>query len=508
MLAVAGDLSLETILERIVAAACELVDARYGALGVIAEDGEGLSAFLHHGIDEVTAARIGSLPSGRGILGLLIEEPRPLRLDDLGQHPRSYGFPPEHPPMRGFLGVPIAVRDRAFGNLYLTEKAGGQPFTAADEALLIGLAAVAGTAIQNARLFDDAQRRERWREAVLEVSAAVLTHQPSAKVQQQVVELAASLVDAEAACLVAQHEDGVWVVGSVGDGPAIGYLDIADSPGREALEEGVGVRALSGPVFSRPSLWVPVREGDAVVAALGLGRSAPFQPSEVELLEGFAAQVSVAWSYERIQREVQRLSLLEDRERIGRDLHDTVIQRLFATGLALQATIRRVDDQPEVATRLERAVDDIDATVKEIRSTIFALQSTASARSGVRSQVLAIIEELTPLLGRAPRVRFDGPIDSVVSAAVGEQLLPVVREALTNVAKHARAQDVEVELRLDAASLSLRVADDGRGLDPGARPGFGLRNLRARADALGGEVSIGPNPSGRGTVVEWSIPTS
>jgi signal transduction histidine kinase len=507
VLTIAGDLGLETILERIVQAACTLVDARYGALGVIAEEGERLSAFVHRGLDAEAAATIGELPHGRGLLGTLIEHPAPLRLGDLREHPDSFGFPQGHPPMRTFLGVPIRVRGEVFGNLYLTEKGGDRPFTPEDERLVVGLAAVAGAAVQHARSLDDARRRDAWRDAVLEISAAVVDQEPAHLVRTRIVELACSLVEADGGVLVESHDEGVWVLASVGDAPPEGFLDAGTSTAVDTLSEGTSHRTSDGPVFGRPSMWVGIRDERGVVATVGVGRSsAGFTSVEEQLLEAFASQASVAWTYERAQREVHRLSLLAERERIGRDLHDTVIQRLFATGLSLQATARRVEHDVDVAQRLERAVDDIDATVREIRSTIFALQGDGTRTTGIRSRVLEVIEEVAPSLPRAPRVRFDGPIDSVVGEDVAAHLLPVVREALTNVAKHAHATDVEIDLQVDTDGLRLRIADDGRGIATSGPRGFGLRNLGERASSLGGSCEVTAGPGGRGTVVLWSLP--
>jgi signal transduction histidine kinase len=509
VLAIAGDLDLETVLGRVVESACALVDARYGALGVIGDDGDDLSAFIHRGIDDATAAAIGSLPEGRGVLGLLIEQPEPRRIDDLMTHPDSYGFPPNHPPMHAFLGAPIRVRDQAFGNLYLAEKQGGGSFTAEDEDLVVGLAAVAGAAIENARLYDDLQERERWREAVLEVSTAVLAGEPASAVRQRLVALGEHLVDGHGACMVGAHEDGLWVLASTGGAPGPGFLPATNGPAWKVLDHARAARSLSGPVFGdRPSLWAPVREGDEMVAALGVVRDRPFAARDEDLLASFAAQASLALTHERAQAHLQRLSLIEDRERIGRDLHDTVIQRLFATGLSLQATVRRADGHPDLIDRLERAVDDIDVTVREIRSTIFALQSGEGGTEGVRTAVLAIADELGDVLPRAPRVRFDGPIDAVVDDRLAGHLIPVIREALTNVAKHADATDVEVELSVDSSWLELRISDDGRGIPEDGPRGFGLANLRERARSLGGELEVGSRDDGRGTLLVWRAPTS
>jgi signal transduction histidine kinase len=508
VLAVAGDLDLESVLGRIVEAACALVDAKYGALGVIAEDGDGLSAFIHRGIDDATAKAIGHLPEGRGVLGLLIEQPQPQRIDDLTSHPDSYGFPAHHPPMHAFLGAPIRVRDQVFGNLYLAEKREGGTFSADDEDLVVGLAAVAGAAIENARLYDDLQQREQWRDAVLEVSTAALAGVPTASVRQRLAKLGTGLVKGDGACIVGAHDGGLWVLASTGAAPGPGYLEASHGPAWTAIDDGRVARALGGPVFGdRPSLWAPLREGDELVAAIGVVRDRPFTEREETVLAGFAAQASLALTHERAQAHLQRLSLIEDRERIGRDLHDTVIQRLFATGLSLQSAIRRADGRPDLVDRLERAVDDIDETVREIRSTIFALQSSGGGSGGVRSEVLRVVDELAEVLPRAPRVRFDGPIDVVVDDLLASHLVPVVREALSNVAKHAEAHDVEVELSVDSSWLELRISDDGRGLPTDRSGGFGLGNLRDRAVSLGGELELGSRHDGRGTLLVWRAPT-
>ncbi len=506
VLSFADDLDLASVLERIVVAACTLVDARYGALGVLDADREGLAAFVHHGSDGATAEAIGRLPEGHGVLGVLIEDPVPLRLDDLGAHGGSYGFPPGHPEMRTFLGTPIRVRDEVFGNLYLTEKRGGG-FTAHDEELIVGLAAVAGAAIQNARLYDEARRRDRWRDAVLEVAGTALSGGSAALVRERVAALGLALAEGDAACVIEPHEGGLWVLASSGrQGPPIGFVAAGFDRSWSELVAAAPLRVEAGLLFDGPSVWVPIRDGERTVAALGVGRGTPFVPREEALLATFAAQVSLAWTHERAQTDLQRLRVVEDRERIGRDLHDTVIQRLFATGLSLQGSMRRCEGQPEVVSRLERAVDDIDEIIKEIRATIFALQAASGTTRGVRSGVMDVIEEVAPTLARSPRVRFDGPIDAIVDDDVLEQLLPVLREALTNVAKHAHALDVEVELTVDQAGLQLRVRDDGRGIDPDAPRGFGLANLTERAAALGGALTITSGRDGRGTSLVLWVP--
>jgi signal transduction histidine kinase len=508
VLTVASDLELEAVLSHIVHAACDLVDARYGALGVIDDEGAGLAAFVHHGMDPTVVRDIGALPQGHGLLGLLIEQPAPIRVPDLAEHPASYGFPPGHPPMGSFLGVPIRVGEAAYGNLYLTEKQGAEGFSEEDEELLVALAAVAGAVVANARLYEDVRRRERWLEAVGAVSAAVLDGATTPVVHRRVVEGALRLLDATGACRVAPAGSGFRVLASTGAAPGEGRLVVESDALVAALADGQVRREAQGPAFDGPSIWVPVHVAGDVVALLGVGRARALSNPEEELLTSFASQVNVAWSFERAQAQVQHLSLIADRERIGRDLHDTVIQRLFATGLSLQAGQRKVTDRPEVNERLERAVDDIDGIVREIRATIFALQSSGDDDRGVRAQVLDVVEELTDVLPRAPRVRFDGPIDTVVGDEVRDHLLPVIREALTNVAKHASASDIELELAADASGVRLRIVDDGIGISAAAAQGsgFGLTNLRERAEALGGRFSIASEGPDGGTVVRWSVP--
>lgn len=506
---VAGDLDLETVLRRIVEAACALVDARYGALGVISDDGEGLSAFVHHGIDDETAAAIGALPEGHGVLGHLIRHPEPLRLDDVAQHQASYGFPDHHPPMHTFLGAPVRIGGQVFGNLYLTEKQGGAAFTADDEELLVALAAVAGSVISNAQLYEDVQRREIWRDAILELAAAVLAGDSAGRLDQRVVSLAAQILGAECSCVVeAEPGEGgqLNVTASFGArAPKLGRIQAEAAAVWSALCDGGVVRTEHGTIMRYPTMWVPVGDGSQM-AALGVARSEPFSPREEQLLVGYAEQVRVALKHGFVQSELRRLSLIEDRERIGRDLHDTVIQRLFATGLSLQAVIPRVTDDPQVVAKLERAVDEIDATVKDIRATIFALQPRHERPDGLRARLLDVVDEVAGALPSAPRVRFDGPIDTSVPRAVADVVIPVAREALTNVAKHARATEAIVEVTVADGYLSVRVLDNGVGFGHLGGEGFGLRNLNDRAVALGGTFTIGGRQGGAGTELWWSIP--
>jgi signal transduction histidine kinase len=351
---VGTDLSLPIVLQRIVDSACSLVSANYGALGVVGEDRH-LTEFITAGIDPERYAAIGHLPEGHGILGLLIVEPRPLRLRDLGAHDQSVGFPPNHPDMRSFLGVPVRVRDAVFGNLYLCDKRGADEFSDEDERLAIALAAAAGVAIENARLM---QRTEE-------------------------------------------------------------------------------------------------------------------------------------------------VAVLEDRERIARDLHDKVIQRLFATGMTLQ-TMLPVSGRDDVSNRINDAVDELDVTIREIRSTIFALQ--APVQRGLRVSIFALIDGAREVLGFSPELHMDGPIDTLVSEKASEHLLAVLQEALSNIAQHAGASHVNVTVEV-GTDVVVRVTDNGKGLPTPRENGRGLQNLEDRAATMRGDLSVSDLETG-GTIVEWRVPVT
>ncbi|HKB29280.1 MAG TPA: GAF domain-containing protein [Streptosporangiaceae bacterium] len=523
---VGGDLDLETVLKRIVEAAVTLVDARYGALGVIGEDKQ-LAGFIPVGLGGDDIAAVDHWPEGRGLLGLLIRNPQTLRLSKISQHPASFGFPPGHPPMHTFLGAPVRVRDEIFGNIYLTEKADGGEFDEDDEAVLVALAAAAGVAVENARLYDEAQRQQRWLRASGEVTSRLLSGTEPDEVLSLIAELARDLAGADLVVLALPDEDKKRLV--------IEYAIGAHAEGARGLVLAAG-DSLSGQVFATgepvmvadfshdertlaiardalrlgPAVLVPLGTPGNVRGVLTAGRAPgrqPFAVAAAEMIATFAAQAAVAVELAEHRRESERLSVFEDRDRIARDLHDLVIQRLYATGMSLEGATPLIT-RPEVATRVRTAVDAMDETIKDIRATIFALQArSADKPPGTRARILAVADEMAGPLGFAPSLRLSGPLDSLISGQLAEQLLTALREALSNAARHARASRVDVTIEAGSDNggggkyAVLRVRDDGIGINDVVQRS-GLRNLSERAKRFGGTMRVTAHPDG-GTDLEW-----
>ena len=510
VVAVAAGLELTSTLRRIVQAAVDLSGATYGALGVVGPEG-GVRDFIHVGMDAVTVTAIGDPPRGRGVLGLLIDHPVPLRIDDISAHPASAGFPDGHPPMRSFLGVPVRVRGRVFGNLYLTDKRDADRFTADDEHTVTALAAAAAVAIENARLFEHTRMRGRWQAALTDIDNAALTGDGTEEVLAAIAKHARSLTGADMAAIAlsgrAAGPDGVVV--PTEPRHAVEIVD-AESDVRADL---LGRTFASDPadVWPGAALALHLRTPDRALGLLLLGWVDPgggLDPQARELAESFASQASVTIALAESRREQERLMVYEDRDRIARDLHDLVIQRLFATGMQLQGTTRMAGVPDAVAERVARAVDDLDETIREIRQTIFALHEPIdSDTAGVRGRVLREAEQSASLLGFAPGVRFVGPVDALVTTQTGEQLIAVLREALANAAKHARAQRVDVVVEASSTRVVLVVSDDGVGLDEPVRRS-GLANLAARAAELGGSATFERVSTDGGTRVTWHVPVA
>ena len=522
MVSVAAGLELGATLERIVRAAASVVNARYAALGVIGPAGT-VSDFIQVGFDADTVEAIGSLPEGRGVLAHMVAQPVALRLDDLGAHPTSYGFPPHHPPMHTFLGVPVRVRGELFGNLYLTEKNGGEPFTEDDEEAVVALAAAAGVAIGNARLYERTRGRERWQRAVTEIDNAVLSGADAGDVLQLVAARSRRLAEADLAliCLPGAGDGLVIEIAesSVESGdarPLVGLSIPADSilsevysTGQVRVGKSLGIMAdAQGLPLEGPVIVLPLRTPDRVLGALALVRPEarpPFTAEALELAEGFATQAAVTLVLAETRMERERLAVFEDRDRIGRDLHDLVIQRLFATGVHLQSAAKVEGLPTEVSDRIEEALDDLDATVKEIRHTIFALhQGEPGFTVGIRSRVLDEIPSASAALGFTPSVTFSGTVDALVSEDLADHLVAALREGLSNAARHAQSTMVWVSVLVADGHVTLTVDDDGRGID-GDMHRSGLANLEARARQMRGEFVV-EDRKGGGTRLVWRAP--
>ncbi|GAB4101721.1 GAF domain-containing sensor histidine kinase [Micromonospora taraxaci] len=516
---IGSNLDLRTTLQRIVGSACDLVGARYGALGILGPD-RLLHDFIVHGITPEQHAKIGDLPHGRGVLGLLIDEPRPLRMPDITKHPRSYGFPANHPPMHSFLGVPVRIRDQVFGNLYLAEKQGGAQFTDDDEEIVVALAAAAGVAIENARLYALAHRRERWLAATAEITSVLLGEVRRTDALALVARRAREVAEAELALVLLYDADLAQFTVEVVDGAdaqaqaLVGtVLPVADTSFGAAVAEGRHDRVddlahaapwpallRTGPAVISPLATAETLHGVLVVAHR-TDRGGVSSEDDVALLGSFAGQAALAMERARGQEERELLVVLEDRERIARDLHDVVIQRLFATGLQLQSAAPMMG-RPEVAKRINTAVDDLDATIRDIRRTIFELRTPMSA--ALRTEIREAIELAAESLGFTPHLEVTGPVDSAVPDAIRPDLTAVLREALSNTVRHAQATRVAVAVRVDAGRVSVTVTDDGVGCDPAAARG-GLVNLRERAEGHGGTFTIRPVEP-HGAEVSWSVP--
>jgi signal transduction histidine kinase len=524
VISVSGDLDLATLLQRIVVAAAQLVDAEYGALGVLGDDAR-LAQFITVGIDEETRESIGALPTGQGILGVLINDPHSLRLGDLSEHPSSFGFPPHHPPMRTFLGVPVRVRGEVFGNLYLTDKRGGAEFDSDDQALVEAMAASAAAAIENARLFAEAGRREAWAVGSAEVTTALLSGDDPSEVLDLIARRARELVGADLATIALRHgEDELAVEVAAGeeaplllgrrlalDGSLAGHVMLTRKALRvaDASSDPRAAGPAPGQLAYGPSLVVPLKTTDEVLGVITVSNVAgglKFTDEAERVLTSFAGQAAVALELARQRRVAERALVYGDRDRIARDLHDLVIQRLFATGMRLDSVASRVSD-PEARERVLGAVEDLDSTIREIRTTIYSLQHEADpAHAGLRARVLSALGSSEDDGGPILSLRFEGAVDSLVTPDIAEQAVAVLHEAVSNARRHARATSLRVLVQGDDGVLRLEVVDNGVGM-PAAVTRSGLDNMARRAEKHGGTFTVDPAEGG-GTRVVWQVPIS
>jgi signal transduction histidine kinase len=516
-----SNLDLETLLRRIVEIGTELIQAEFGAMGVIADD-QTMEQFITVGMDAQTIEQVGHLPAGKGLLGALIADPTPVRLADIGADPRSSGFPAHHPPMKSFLGVPIRVRDAVYGNLYLTDSRNGE-FSADDVELAEALAATAGIAIANARLFDDAVYREKWASALAETARRLMEDEDDEHLGF-LVDRVRELADADMVCigLVTPAGDELIVERAVGTGAddLVGMsFPLTESAPGDAIATNEPVLVPDLAVLDHHGFEAQTQLGHAMVIPFTVGEGGAgtltlarrggrpeFGVRDIEMGMSFGSHISVSIDRAEARMIRRRVSLLEDRSRIARDLHDHVIQRLFATGLNLQAVAAGLAPGP--AKAVMEQIREIDASIAQIRQSIFALHRDPEVTSvSLRARVLEIVdrmEESHDSGSPRPQVTFLGPVDLMADAGLTDDVTAVVTEALANVVRHAGATEVKVVISASAGRVTVEVTDDGVG--PGTSPRLsGLANLRARAAAHDGTFEMGPGPTG-GTRTVWSVP--
>ncbi|MBB5641449.1 GAF domain-containing protein [Cryobacterium roopkundense] len=526
VVSIAEDLSLEAVLKRVVESACTLLRAQYGALGVIGAD-QSLSHFVTVGFDEQTIEKVGALPVGKGVLGLLIREPHPIRLHDLGQHPSAAGFPANHPPMVSFLGVPVRVRDVVFGNLYLTEKEGGGDFTPEDQELAVALAAAAGVAIENARLFEEARGRGAWLEACADMARDLLRSFDDdgesgldTVAQRAMIESGASLA---LIGLPTDEAEKVFCAAGVGDGASalVGRSIVMSSCAlAEVRSTGESTvlpllsEVIDPEVAAENGAWPEL--GPTLLVALGppgvgqgvllLARplgSGAFSPTDVEMSAVFGSYVALGLELANVHRMREQQAVFGDRDRIARDLHDLVIQRLFAAGLSMQS-LRRFTDDPVALDRIAAVTVELDSTIHELRDTIYSLRGASQTSATMSSRILEVIAEGTRSLTFAPNIRLSGPIDADLGEALSENLLAVITEGLSNVTRHSGATTIKISVNAEHGRVRLLIVDDGRGFSDPVRSS-GLENLRQRARVCGGRFEV-KSALGEGARLSWSAP--
>lgn len=519
-----SDLELDATLDRIIDAAMVLTGAPYGALAVRADDGS-LVSFIHHGMSTESVAAINEMPAGKGLLGFPLEGAGALRLDELTTHPASAGFPEHHPPMHAFLGVPITIRGSGFGSLYLTHDTPGRTFSDVDEVSARVLASAAAAAIDNARLFERVRTTGEWIQASREISTVLLSDTEPPEAPMRFI--------AQRACELARAEQAIVLVPVAPEpaGAPPSSLAVTTAVGRNA-EAVLGqqipvIGTTSGEVFTtaqpvitqsfrhaipaftdagqRSAIVMPLCTDETVLGVMVVARrhdDVPFDDTQLGLLGDFLGHATIAMTLAATRKREAELTLVADRERIAHDMHDHVIQRLFAAGLDLQGTIAR-SPSAEVNARLARTIDDLQATIETIRSTIFHLQAPMAGVDGFRERLERVVTSLTQDRGLATGMHFTGPLGSV-GTVVADNAEAVTAEAVSNAVRHANASQVDVAVTVGDV-FSLEVTDDGRGIPAEDHRVSGLANMHRRAEVLGGTCTIAPAPGG-GTRVEWIVP--
>ncbi|HUO40166.1 MAG TPA: GAF domain-containing protein [Mycobacterium sp.] len=520
---IGSDLDLDATLHRIIIAAMEMTGARYGALGRWGAEGT-LTAFLYTGIDAETARLVGQLPVGKGVLGLLRERRDPLCLEDLTCHPMAVGFPEHHPPMRAFLGVPIRIRGEVFGSLYVTDDRPGRVFTDTDQIISRVLATAAAAAIDNAQLFDQARAAAKWTKASREITTALLSDGDAHVRPLQLI--------AERACELTEAEQGIVLIPAGNDLPPdeVGALVVSTAVGLHA-DEVIGQHipvagSTSGEVFrsgtpliterfrrpiqafsdvgERPAILMPLRAGERVLGVIVVARNAsqpPFDPRYLDLVSDFADHAAMALTLATARDDARELTLVADRERIAHDLHDQIIQRLFAAGMDLQGTIARLHS-PEIIGRLNKTVDDLQGVIDDIRLAIFDLRSRRG-RHNLRRRIQDAVANLTDSRDVTATVRMSGPIGAV-TPALADHAEAVIVEAVSNAVRHSGGNSITVEVAVNN-EVKVDIVDNGCGIPADSQRRSGLANIQRRAEELGGTCTVS-SPATGGTHVRWAVP--
>jgi signal transduction histidine kinase len=515
--AIAGDLDLDAVLHRIADEARLVLDARYAALVLLGANGQ-VTDVVHAAAGPDVPMHVTEPTVPDGLVHRLAGHPSPSRWYDVD--PEALGLPTGHPVPRSLLSVPVRAHGRAFGALFATEKGDDGPFTPEDERLASSLAATAAVAIENARLFEDVSRRERWLSLSRATTNQLLGVPDLGAALRMLTSTAREAARSDLAAVIVRDVDGTMRVAAVDvEGAATGLLGgvaPAGSPGVVAMLEGHAVvlddlqahPEMAGPMHRYgvgPVAAVPLAAHDQVLGALVLG-NLPGRPTfgdeDVAMLGEFATQVALVLLAASARETKLRLELVAERSRIARDLHDTAIQGVFSVGLALNGLAARAGGQ--VGVELTALADRLDDAIRSVRQSIFALQSqTEEGGAELRAQLSDVTHAASGALGFQPTLTVLGPVDSVVSAEVAEDLLSVLREALANAARHADARRVEVQV-VAGDGLTLEVRDDGRGL---GRPGWarGLSDIQDKAQRHGGRLEIASREGG-GTVLRWVVP--
>ena len=523
----AAESHLDTLLSRIAELARRIVQAAYGAVGVIGPSGE-LVRFVYSGIDEETARQIGSLPTGVGVLGVVLEQTHPLRLKEISEHPRSSGFPDHHPVMHSFLGAPIVVRGRVFGRLYLSEKEGGAEFSEGDEGIAMMLAAQAGVAIENIFLYDEVQarseelRRRLAQLASFELVARMLLTESSstADVLEFASEQARYLTGGTRATLMLLDEatGEMLIRHAVGGTGAADLVGVRLAPGtsksHSVMRRGEAelVPDLASDAETNESVlqllgdpsdgvFAPLLVRDRPIGALavyGSSEGRPFTPDDLSALQILANQAAIALENDRLTSLLRNLAVLEERERISKELHDGVIQSIYSVGLSLQGALSLIRAHPDRGEhRIEEAINELDNVVRDVRNYIFELRPRLVEHHGLEAAIVELVRELEVNTTAHATVELAPRAGEALAEHQEAHLIQVVREVLSNIARHAQPSEVWVRVEQADGFFTLIVDDDGLGFDPAkVVRGHGLNNMQARVDALGGVLEILPRSTG------------